>query len=74
MDESLASITRELSHVGEPSERADKILEGHALTLGRMLLEADKLRLSTLKELMEILTPLQAVDLLASPRSSIFVA
>ncbi|PKI33034.1 hypothetical protein CRG98_046576 [Punica granatum] len=68
VDEPLASIAKELSHVGEPSETADKVLEGHALTLGRMLLEADNLRLSTLKRLVEILTTLQAVDLLASSK------
>ncbi|KAK4795699.1 hypothetical protein SAY86_028025 [Trapa natans] len=64
VDEPLATIAKELSHVGEPSEKADKALAGHVTSLGVMLSEADKLRVSSFKELTEILTPLQAVDML----------
>ncbi|KAK4797054.1 hypothetical protein SAY86_029380 [Trapa natans] len=64
LDESLATISKELSRVGEPREMADRALVGHVSSLGVMLSEADKLRVSTLKELREILTPLQAVDML----------
>lgn len=64
VDEPLAVIAKESTYAGEPSEKANSALAGHVSSLGRMLLDADKLRMSTLKELTEILTPLQAVDLL----------
>lgn len=67
-DEPLTVIAKEASYVGEPSDEADRALVGHASSAGKVLLEADKLRMSTLKELMEILTPLQAVDLLVSTK------
>ncbi|KAF9621311.1 hypothetical protein IFM89_019397 [Coptis chinensis] len=43
-------------------------LEEHALALSRVLEDADMLRLNTVKELINILTPLQAVDFLAAAK------
>ena len=67
-DEPLSSIVKKSVNVGEPSQDVDRALDAHALALGRMLSDADKLRLSTMKELMDILTPLQAVDLLVATK------
>ncbi|KAK9268898.1 hypothetical protein L1049_000663 [Liquidambar formosana] len=59
------------SRVGESSSSSskdvDEALDAHEVALGRILGDADVLRLSTLK-LMEILTPLQAVDLLVASK------
>ncbi|KAL0353840.1 UNVERIFIED_CONTAM: protein DOG1-like 1 [Sesamum angustifolium] len=41
-------------------------MDAHSLSLASILVDADKLRISTFKELMAILTPFQGVDLLVS--------
>ncbi|GFZ12395.1 hypothetical protein Acr_23g0007800 [Actinidia rufa] len=68
VDEPLSSIVKKSVNVGESSQDVDRALDAHALALGHMLSDADKLRLSTMKELMDILTPLQAVDLLVATK------
>uniref|UniRef100_A0A5B7BYH6 Putative transcription factor HBP-1b(C38)-like isoform X1 n=1 Tax=Davidia involucrata TaxID=16924 RepID=A0A5B7BYH6_DAVIN len=67
-DEPLVMIAKNSSQVGESSVDVYRALDTHALALASILVDADKLRLSTLKELMDILTPLQAVDLLAASK------
>ncbi|CAI9089969.1 OLC1v1024627C1 [Oldenlandia corymbosa var. corymbosa] len=67
-DDPLAMIVKRASQVGESSRNVDEVLEGHSLALGHILLDADKLRLNTLKELFNILTPLQAANLLVTTK------
>ncbi|KAJ4981520.1 hypothetical protein NE237_032357 [Protea cynaroides] len=67
-DQPLALMAVESNRVGDNSERVDRVIDGHALALAAILEDADKLRLVTLKELTNILTPLQAVDLLVATR------
>ncbi|KAF5814762.1 putative transcription factor TGA like domain-containing protein [Helianthus annuus] len=39
-------------------------MDSHAFDVYKIIMEADKLRLDTLKRMIDILTPLQAVELL----------
>ena len=55
----------ESSHAGEVVERA---MDTHALDLYGVLIEADKLRLNVLKDIIDILTPMQAVELLVASK------
>ncbi|PON87301.1 TGA transcription factor [Trema orientale] len=64
-DQPIAAIARGLSRVGETCGELDRALDEHEQAMLAALLEADKLRLNTLKELVGILTPLQAADFLA---------
>ncbi|XP_019192931.1 PREDICTED: protein DOG1-like 1 [Ipomoea nil] len=63
-DEPLAMIVNKSKKVGESSSDVERALDNHAVAMGRMVVEADKLRLRTLTELLKILTPLQAAHLL----------
>lgn len=66
-DDLLALIAKRIGRIGEVSESMERVMKGHALSLARVLTEADELRLATLRELVEeILTPLQAVELLVN--------
>ncbi|KAK4398306.1 protein DELAY OF GERMINATION 1 [Sesamum angolense] len=65
-DEPLAMIATSAGRVGEWSEELVKAMDAHSLSLASILVDADKLRISTFKELMVILTPFQGVDLLVS--------
>ncbi|CAI0476038.1 unnamed protein product [Linum tenue] len=47
----------------------DRALEGYDRGMVRLLKEADKLRMNTLKEIIGVLTPIQAVDFLATGKS-----
>ncbi|KAK9267844.1 hypothetical protein L1049_010280 [Liquidambar formosana] len=67
-DNPLASIAKEASQVGELNWDTDKALNDHAQGMASILEVADKLRVSTLKELIGILTPVQAVDFLAATK------
>ncbi|KAL3503107.1 hypothetical protein ACH5RR_037556 [Cinchona calisaya] len=67
-DGPLAMIATKASQVGESSQDLDEVLQGHSLSLKHILVDADKLRLSTFKELMNILTPLQTADLLIATK------
>ncbi|KAI3852777.1 hypothetical protein MKW92_026391 [Papaver armeniacum] len=48
----------------ESNGQVEQALDSHAKDLASILVDSDKLRLNTLKELLGILTPLQAVDFL----------
>ncbi|XP_030442388.1 protein DOG1-like 1 [Syzygium oleosum] len=66
-DDPLALIARRRGRVGEESESVERVMKGHALSLARVLTEADEMRLATLREMVEeILTPLQAVEFLVN--------
>ncbi|KAK8551469.1 hypothetical protein V6N13_119927 [Hibiscus sabdariffa] len=67
-DHPIAIVAKRLSHVGEPSGEADRALDEHEVSMSNILQEADTLRLSTLKELLGILTPLQGVDFLVASK------
>lgn len=67
-DQPLAVIAKGLDRIGEPNQEAEQVLDQHERAMAGMLEEADKLRLNTLKELLEILTPVQAVDFLAASK------
>ncbi|CAI9088821.1 OLC1v1023259C1 [Oldenlandia corymbosa var. corymbosa] len=67
-DDPLAMIAKRARQVGESSQSVDEVLQGHSVALGCILVDADKLRLSTVKELFSILTPLQNADLLAASK------
>lgn len=65
-DQPIAIVAKRMSRVGETSGEIDHALDEHQSSMANILQEADKLRLSTLKELLGILTPLQGVDFLAA--------
>ncbi|KAF8391216.1 hypothetical protein HHK36_023518 [Tetracentron sinense] len=67
-DQPLALIANESRKVGESSGDAESVLDPLALDMASILEEADELRLKTLKDLIEILTPLQAVHLLVATK------
>lgn len=67
-DEPLASIMRELGGIEETNDQAERALEAHAAGMGRMVVDADNLRMNTLKQLLGILTPLQGVEFLVSTK------
>lgn len=50
-DDPLAIIAKSANQIGEWSLDLEKVLQGHSLSLKCILVDADKLRLSTLKEL-----------------------
>ncbi|MCL7028123.1 hypothetical protein MKW94_026930 [Papaver nudicaule] len=52
----------------ESNGQVEQALDSHANGLASVLVESDKLRLSTLKELLGIFTPLQAVDYLIASK------
>ncbi|KAK4439114.1 protein DOG1-like 1 [Sesamum alatum] len=63
-DQPLAMIATRAGRVGEWSQELVRAMNAHSLSLASILADADKLRISTFKELMDILTPFQGVDLL----------
>ncbi|KAL7583936.1 hypothetical protein Lser_V15G45430 [Lactuca serriola] len=69
-DEPLVLLASGCRGVGESSEGevVDKAMDTHALDLYNVLLEADKLRMKTLKGILEFLTPLQAVEFLVAAK------
>ncbi|KAI3497170.1 hypothetical protein L1887_39582 [Cichorium endivia] len=69
-DEPLMSLANEVRAEGESSNVEDvaKAMDGQALALYNVLIEADKLRLIVLKGMLDILTPLQAVELLVASK------
>ncbi|KVI02163.1 DOG1 domain-containing protein [Cynara cardunculus var. scolymus] len=69
----LANDHREAGETGR-DEVVDKAMDRHALDIYNVLIEADKLRLSTLKGMIDILTPLQSVEfLVASKKLHLFL-
>ncbi|KAL5707526.1 hypothetical protein ACHQM5_018420 [Ranunculus cassubicifolius] len=69
-DDALFEGIDELDQDGETNGflRNHHVLEEHAQALSRIMEEADMCRLSTVKELTNILTPLQAVDFLVAAK------
>ncbi|KAG6691322.1 hypothetical protein I3842_10G059600 [Carya illinoinensis] len=65
-DQPIAVIAKRLSRVGEMNWEVNRALDKQEEEMAGILEEADRLRLSTLKELVGILTPNQAVDFLAA--------
>ncbi|KAM0029140.1 putative transcription factor TGA like domain-containing protein [Helianthus debilis subsp. tardiflorus] len=68
-DEPLALLAYNCNiAAGESSqgEAVDEAMDSHALEMYGILMEADKLRLDILKSMIDILTPLQAVELLVA--------
>ncbi|VVA40981.1 PREDICTED: mRNAion factor, partial [Prunus dulcis] len=61
-------IAKGLIQLGEMNRDVEEALDEHGQAMVRILEEADQLRLSTVKELVNILTPLQAVDFLVAKR------
>jgi hypothetical protein len=60
-DQPIVVIVKELREVGEMNGKVERALDKHDQDMVGVLEEADRLRLSTLKELLGILTPSQAV-------------
>ncbi|KAI3497171.1 hypothetical protein L1887_39584 [Cichorium endivia] len=69
-DDPLVLLANEGTGVREASkdEVVDKAMDAHARDMYSVLIEADKLRMSTLKGMLEILTPLQAVEFLVASK------
>lgn len=67
-DQPMVAITKGLSKIGEMNGELDRALDKHEQGMVGALEEADSLRLSTLKELMDILTSRQAVDFLTAAK------
>ncbi|MBA0875928.1 hypothetical protein Goshw_008558 [Gossypium schwendimanii] len=67
-DQPIAMVAKRMSRVGESSGNVDYALDELESSMANILQEADKLRLSTLKELLAILTPLQGVDFLVASK------
>ncbi|KAL8510077.1 hypothetical protein ACS0TY_017054 [Phlomoides rotata] len=76
MSSRMATIQEEITEmpmksgqvVGESSEEVERAMDAHHLSLAGIVRDADKLRLSTLKEVMGILTPRQGVNFLVSTK------
>ncbi|KAJ9551471.1 hypothetical protein OSB04_015516 [Centaurea solstitialis] len=69
-DEPLVLLANQRQEAGEANrdEVVDKAMDSHALDLYNVLIEADQLRLNTLKGMIDILTPLQAVEFLVAAK------
>ncbi|CAN1230041.1 Protein DOG1-like 3 [Linum grandiflorum] len=50
----------------DKNEEVEKVLEEHDKSMVNIIKDADKLRINTLKEVISVLTPVQAVDYLAT--------
>ncbi|KAK6946622.1 Transcription factor TGA like domain [Dillenia turbinata] len=64
----FSMVANHSSSVAESSGDVDRALDAHSKALAGIVVDADNLRMSTLKELMNILTPLQLVDLLVASK------
>lgn len=64
-DQPIVAIAKGIDRIGEMSGEIEKVLNEHERSMAEVLEEADKLRLNTLKEILEILRPVQGVDFLA---------
>ncbi|KAL3635379.1 hypothetical protein CASFOL_019926 [Castilleja foliolosa] len=60
----FAIIATKAGQVREWSQEIDSALAAHTLSISQIMKKADELRVTTMKELIAILTPLQAVDFL----------
>ncbi|KAM1571628.1 hypothetical protein ACFX10_036505 [Malus domestica] len=67
-------IAKGLSETGEMNREVEEALDEHGKAMVRVMEKADQLRLNTLKELVKILTPLQAIDfMVASKKLHLFL-
>lgn len=70
-DQGLAEIVSECktgNSSWEPNRKADEALDEHEVRMVSVLESADRLRLKTLKEMMNVLSPVQAVNYLAASK------
>lgn len=67
-DQPLAAIARGTRQIGENNDEADKALDYHECSMANIFEEGDKLRLNTLKQLLNILTPKQGVEFLVASK------
>ncbi|KAG9447881.1 hypothetical protein H6P81_014009 [Aristolochia fimbriata] len=67
-DEPLVSITADGAGGSSSLDELDGAMDAHACTYGKILEDADKLRLNTLTNLVGIFTPRQAVDFLIASK------
>lgn len=65
-DEPLATMAKQ--SVGKWSGEVEVAMAAHEAAMAEVICEADRLRMETLKEVMGILSPLQAVDLLIAAK------
>ncbi|KAK1418107.1 hypothetical protein QVD17_27246 [Tagetes erecta] len=70
VDEPLMVLAGQFNEPGEwrQGEVVEKAMDTHALDLYKIMMEADKLRLETLKDMIHVLTPLQAVEFLVASK------
>ncbi|KAM1347415.1 hypothetical protein ACFX2H_036350 [Malus domestica] len=61
-------IAKGLSETGEMNREVEEALDEHGKAMVRVMEKADQLRLNTLKELVKILTPLQAIDFMVASK------
>ncbi|KAI4298152.1 hypothetical protein L6164_031745 [Bauhinia variegata] len=67
-DQPLALIAKRLREVGEVNGDVEKVFDEFDKDMLEILREADNLRLATLEKVLQILSPLQAVDFLAASK------
>ncbi|CAN6546276.1 unnamed protein product [Malus baccata var. baccata] len=67
-DQPIAMTAKGLSETGEMNREVEEALDEHGKAMVRVMEKADQLRLNTLKELVKILTPLQAIDFLVASK------
>lgn len=64
-DQPIVTIVKQWNQTTESNGEEDQVLDEHARAMLSMMQEADQLRLSTLKELLGILSPVQGVEFLS---------
>lgn len=62
----ISTVAYEEEHVGEPNMVVDQALDKQEEAMAGLLAEADNLRVDTLAKIVEILSPVQAVDFLVA--------
>lgn len=67
-DNPITLAAKKACDVGESSEEVDEALSKYETAIAGFIEAADNFRLQTLKELLEILTPSQGLDFLASSK------
>ncbi|XP_058100836.1 protein DOG1-like 3 [Magnolia sinica] len=67
-DQPLLLIAAAAASQHASADDVERAMEAHSVALACILEDADKLRINTLKEMVKILTPLQAVDLLVAAK------
>ncbi|KAI4304418.1 hypothetical protein MLD38_039932 [Melastoma candidum] len=65
-DHPIATIARRTTQIADSNGEVEHALDKHEKLMLRIMEVADKLRMDTLKEMIEILTPAQAVEFIAA--------